>query len=163
MAGGPAVGARPPGGRWPEPVVRIPRVVLAWGLAGVIPFWAAPAAMLAFPASAQAAALTQAAYAALILSFLGGARWGMAVRSASPDPVTVGLAMTPTLAGLALLVLLHGAPGLQLMALVAALTLAWVWDLRVAEAAAWYARLRGLLTLGAVSGLCLGSALMAAR
>lgn len=163
MAGGPAVAARPPGGRWPEPVARIPRVVLAWGLAGVIPFWAAPAVMLAAPAWAQAAAVIQAAYAALILSFLGGARWGMAVTSSAPDPVTVGLSMTPTLAGLGLILLLHGEPNLLLMALAAALTLAWIWDLRAAEVAAWYGRLRGTLTLGAVSGLCLGSVLIAAR
>ena len=159
MADGAAVGARAPGGRFPEPVTRCPPVVLAYGLAGLIPFWAAPAVMLALPAWALAAAVAQAAYAALILSFLGGARWGMAVKDGPPDAVTMGLAMTPTLAGLALLLFLHGTPNLQLIALAAALTLAWMWDLRAADAPGWFARLRGLLTLGAVASLCLGSAL----
>lgn len=163
MADGSAVGARAPGGRFPAPVSRTPKVVLAYGLAGLVPFWAGPAVMLAFPAWAPAAAVAQAAYAAMILSFLGGARWGMAVRDGPPNAVTVGLSMAPTLAGLLLLIGLHGVPNLQLMALAAALTLAWGWDLRAADAPAWYGRLRGLLTLGAVTSLCLGSALIAPR
>ncbi|WP_293900681.1 DUF3429 domain-containing protein [Phenylobacterium sp.] len=140
---------------------RVPPVALAYGLAGLIPFWAAPAAMLAFPAWSQAAAVVQAAYGALILSFLGGARWGMAIKAVTPDPVTIGLAMTPTLAGLALMIVAHGAGGLQLLALAGALTLAWLWDLRATDPPAWYPRLRGLLTVGAVGGLCLGFTLLA--
>ena len=133
-----------------------PQAVLAYGLLGVIPFWSLPLAELLAPNWTGVAAAIEAVYAALILSFLGGARWGLAVRDAPPDPVVVGLAMTPTLAGLSAIVFLHGAARLQLLALAAALTLSWGWDFTAQGLPAWYARLRSGLTLGAVAGLCVG-------
>ena len=133
-----------------------PQAVLAYGLLGVIPFWSLPLAELLAPNWTGVAAAIEAVYAALILSFRGGARWGLAVRDASPDAVVVGLAMTPTLAGLAAMVFLHGAVRLQLLALAAALTLSWGWDFTAKGLPAWYAHLRSGLTLGAVAGLCVG-------
>ena len=133
-----------------------PRAVLAYGALGIIPFWSLPAAAILAPAWAAISAAVVAAYAALILSFLGGARWGLAVKDASPNPVVVGLAMTPTLAGLAVLVFAHGEMRLQLLALAAALTLSWAWDFRANGLPPLYARLRTGLTLGGVGGLCVG-------
>lgn len=134
-----------------------PPAVLAFGLLGVIPFWALLASSLLEPNWADVAAAVEAAYAALILSFLGGARWGLAVRDAPPNPVVVGLAMTPTLAGLAVLVFAHGEMRVQLLALAAALTLSWAWDFSAKDMPPWYGRLRTVLTLGAVGGLCVGA------
>jgi len=137
-----------------------PRAVLVYGLLGIIPFWSLPAARLLVPNWTPIAAVVEAAYAALILSFLGGARWGLAVREPSPNPIVVGLAMTPTLAGLAILIFLHGEARPQLLALAAALALSWAWDVSAKAMPPWYGRLRTVLTLGAVAGLCLGALLV---
>ena len=134
-----------------------PQAVLAFGILGIIPFWSAPIAALLAPSWTGVAAAVEAVYAALILSFLGGARWGLAVRDASPNPVVVGLAMTPTLAGLAVLVFTHGEMRVQLLALAAALTLSWAWDFSAKDLPPWYGRFRTVLTLGAVGGLCVGA------
>jgi uncharacterized protein (DUF697 family) len=133
-----------------------PRAVLVYGLLGIIPFWSLSAAAVLAPGWTAVAAAVTSLYAALILSFLGGARWGLAVREAAPDPIVVGLAMTPTLAGLAALVLLHGSVRLQLPTLAAALVASWAWDITAAGLPPWYGRLRTLLTLGAVGGLLAG-------
>jgi hypothetical protein len=134
-----------------------PRAVLAYGLLGIIPFWSLPAATLLAPDFSGVAAAVEAVYAALILSFLGGARWGLAVRDAAPNAVVVGLAMTPTLAGLSVLVFTHGDMRLQLFALAAALILSWGWDFTAKGLPSWYGRLRTALTLGAVAGLSVGA------
>ena len=134
-----------------------PRVVFAYGFLGIIPFWLLPIATLLGPNWTRVAAAVEAVYAALILSFLGGARWGLAVRDAEPDPVVVGLAMTPTLAALAVLVFTHGEIRVQLLALAAALTLSWAWDFSAKDPPPWYGRFRTVLTLGAVGGLCVGA------
>ncbi len=134
-----------------------PPAVLALGLLGIIPFCSLPLAALLAPNWMGVAAAVEAVYAALILSFLGGARWGLAVRDASPNPVVVGLAMTPTLVGLAVLVFSHGEMRVQLLALAAALTLSWAWDFSAKDLPPWYGRFRTVLTLGAVGGLCVGA------
>jgi hypothetical protein len=90
----------------------------------------------------------------LILSFLGGARWGLALRSAAQDPGVIGLAMTPTLAALVILMFLDGEVPLQLLALATALSLSWTWDCSARGLPPWYGRLRSVLTIGAVGGLC---------
>jgi hypothetical protein len=124
---------------------------------GIIPFWSLTGATLFAPRWTNLAAMVEAAYAALILSFLGGARWGLAVRDPAPDPVVVGLAMTPTLVGLAALVVLQGAVRLQLVVFAAALAFSWCWDFTAKAAPPWYARLRTGLTIGAIGGLCVGA------
>lgn len=134
-----------------------PPAVLVFGLLGIIPFWSLPMAALLAPDWTGVAAGIVAAYAALILSFLGGARWGLAVRDAAPNPIVVGLAMTPTLAGLAALVFLPDAARLQLLVLAGALALSWGWDVSARGLPPWYARLRTGLTIGAVGGLCVGA------
>jgi hypothetical protein len=100
-----------------------PHAILVFGLLGIIPFWLLPATTMLAPALAGISATVEAFYAALILSFLGGARWGLAARGKSPNPMLVGLAMTPTIAGLAILAFTHGLVRFQLLALAAALTL----------------------------------------
>lgn len=137
---------------------RIPRPILAYGLAGVLPFLALP--LLALVPAWQAPALAAlAAYAALILSFLGGARWGLEASRPAPRLGTVTLAMAPTLAGFALLLLPVELRAVQLAALAAALAVHLAWDRGSVGLPAWYPRLRTLLTAGAFSGLLGGLAL----
>lgn len=136
----------------------IPRAVLIYGLLGLIPFLAPPVAGVVWPNLRPVMLTILTLYAALILSFLGGARWGLAVGAPAPDTRTVSLAMLPTLAALALLL----APSdlLTCLGLAAALLTHWLWDLRGAGLPAWYARLRTILTVGAVAGLLAGAALL---
>lgn len=130
-----------------------PRVVLIYGLLGLIPFLAPPLMGLWVPVHAGMFAVVSLAYGALILSFLGGVRWGLAVARPDPGFGTITLSMLPTLLALVLLLLPGIAPARQLIALAMLLTLHFVWDAGSKGLPAWYPRLRGLLTLGAVAAL----------
>ena len=141
-----------------EAAGRIPRVVLAWGLAGRIPFLGLPVLALAAPELEGLADRALGFYAAVILSFLGGARWGLEIRSERPDPGVIALSMVPSVAAWVLI----ASPGLpintlQLPALATALALSWLWDIRSERPPPWFARLRSLLTAGAVAGLAAGA------
>ncbi len=136
----------------------MPVAVLIYGVLGVIPFLAPAAVGAVFPGVRTAAGGVLAAYGALILSFLGGARWGLAVGRPTPPVGVVSLAMLPTLVGLGLLAGTSGA--VRLFGLAVALAVHWVWDVRAADVPAWYPRLRTLLTVGAVVGLVAGGVLL---
>lgn len=133
--------------------MKIPRVVLIFGLLGIIPFWAPALVTLIWPNVLPLAGIVAAVYGALILSFLGGARWGLAVAWPDPRRVVISLAMLPTLAGLALLLLPAEWRAAQLCGLAAALLLHWLWDARASGLPAWYPKLRAILTIGAATGL----------
>lgn len=134
-----------------------PRVVLAYGLLGLIPFLAPPLLGWLFPQWAALAAEGLALYGGLILSFLGGARWAMAVRQAPVDGRIVSLAMLPTLVALALLLLPADRRAAHLAGLALALLIHGVWDIGSKGLPAWYPRLRLILTLGGVIGLTAGA------
>lgn len=131
----------------------IPGPVLAWGLAGLIPFAGLPLLALALPALAAWSDRALGLYAAVILSFLGGARWGQAVQSVRPDARLIALCMAPSVAAWGLSLLPDTHRGLQLAALAAALALHLLWDTRAEGLPPWYPRLRLLLTGGAVASL----------
>jgi hypothetical protein len=133
-----------------------PPWILFYGQLGLIPFFAPSLLGWFWPTAAALAASALAIYAALILSFLGGGRWGMALQAPSVDNRVVSLAMLPSLAGFALLLLSSEYRGWQLAGLAAAHMLQGAWDLRAATVPTWYAGLRGRLTLAAVLGLVLG-------
>lgn len=135
----------------------IPSVCLVYGLLGLIPFLAPPVLALAWPGLSDLAGRGVALYGGLILSFLGGGRWGLALIAPAPDRRVIGLSMLPTLVGLALLLAPASARGLQLCALAAALAADGIWDIRSSAVPDWYPRLRALLTVGAVAGLGLGA------
>lgn len=133
-----------------------PPVVLAYGLLGIVPFLAPAVVGVAFPEVKDAASFALALYSGLILSFLGGARWGFANAGEMPGVVTVSVSMLPTLVALGLLVMPPGGRRLQLAGLAVALALHWTWDLFSGGLPAWYGRLRTLLTAGAVTGIVAG-------
>ncbi len=84
----------------------LPRGVLALGWSGVLPFALAVGAALALPAWAGFAAVVFVAYGAVILSFLGGARWGRALAGGT-GPGRFVEAVLPSLIGFSALLLLH--------------------------------------------------------
>lgn len=134
----------------------IPLPVLAFGLAGVAPFWMLALSARLAPAWNSLIGTVVALYAGLIVSFLGGARWGLAVTSAKPKTATVALSMAPTLGAWTVLVTAHGDLRREILGMSLALLLAWAWDVRAPDLPAWYPALRTPLTLGAVCGLLLG-------
>ncbi len=134
----------------------IPRAVLVFGLLGLLPFLL-PLIGLWQPDMAPVLGSIALLYAALILSFLGGARWGMAIVPATPAAITISLAMLPTLAALGVLILFHGLVFWQLLAMAGLLIVQLAWDLLGASLPGWYPRLRILLTSGAVLGLVAGA------
>lgn len=125
----------------------------AWGLAlaGLVPFFGC-AAMAAFggPFGLDwTAALI--GYAAIILSFLGGARWGRELALESPDPGRLVLSNVPAVWAWLALVIDAVPPAARLSMLAIGLILVWFWDRRTA--APWYSALRTTATLGAVVSL----------
>lgn len=133
----------PPAARWLGFLGLLP--FAAFGLAGLLPL---------APFHAQAPSILLA-YGAVILSFLGGVRWGLAI--ATPDAARLwaqlGFSVLPSLLAWAGLLLPIRA-GLLLLA--AGFALMLVADLRLAEAPAWYRQLRRPLSAGAIGALLLG-------
>ena len=135
---------------------RIPLAALVLGLGGLIPFVACAAALvfdIRLPLLDDPARAILG-YAAVILSFLGGVRWGFALRMTDPglQARAFALSVGPSIA--AWLTLL--APTLMGLAVMPALFLMLgLADTRLTEIGAphWYRRLRILLT--AVVVICL--------
>jgi hypothetical protein len=135
----------------------IPRPALWLGAAGVIPF--AALALLMMIGGAGLLAPEQAGrvlrlYAALILSFMGGAQWGLASASAGgPSTRALAVSVLPALFAWATF-LVPSRPGLlALAAAFLALMLYDLWTVARGEAPSWYGRLRIGLTLAVVASL----------
>ena len=137
------------------------RLVATFGWAGLIPFWAPLAVALAAPLYAGWALEVQAVYAGLILSFLGGARFGRAFTTPGGGR-TVALSMAPSVFGLAVLAspVSHAAGHLMLAA---ALSAAWLWDLSATDLPRQYKLLRSALTSLAVAALVTGAIILHLR
>ncbi len=134
--------------------MQIPRVVLLYGLAGLIPFFASPVGTLLAPDFRWQFNESLLWWSAIILSFLGGARWGAAVQADAPSPRLIGPAMLPSIAGWAILVLVPANMRvIQFSALATALLASLLWDLAARALPGWYGRLRMVLTAGALVAL----------
>ena len=143
--------------RLSEAISKIPAPALWLGVAGLLPFWL-PFLLLGGEANQDTAAralLIQMGYGAVILSFLGGIRWGAALKL-PPGPLQATLfvlSVLPSLAGFVAL-LLPATVGLIL--LIGGFLLQGVWDVQSSqrgELPPWYATLRAMLTTGAVLAL----------
>ena len=135
----------------------IPASALALGLAGILPFAAAALSLWTpLPQLGPDSGLRLGVvYGAIILSFLGGIRWGGAL--GPYDHTRQGLVFAASvlgsLAGLAA-AFLPAVPALAL--LIAGFLLQALWDVASAEAGrlpGWFGRLRMILTGGAVISL----------
>jgi hypothetical protein len=132
--------------------VAIPRVVVVVGIVGVVPLvliavvsWI-PTAAFSLP-DIYLAGLT---YAAVALSFLGGARWGAA---ASPSAGDLFISALPPIAGWVALLI---APLIGLCLLIAAFFLQALWTVVTVEKGAlplWFGKFSTLFASGAVMAL----------
>ncbi|MEO0981912.1 MAG: DUF3429 domain-containing protein [Pseudomonadota bacterium] len=147
---------------WTARAFDIPPAPLALTLAGLAPFLGGAACMLLLAllgAPIEIAAGAVLAYSAVILSFLGGARWGVEIAAASlvqPRWSVLGLSVLGALAGWAGVVwwlVADGSPEIFL-GFAAAFALHWAWDLSADRALPhWYAGLRTIATAGAAAAL----------
>jgi hypothetical protein len=79
-------------------VAEPPALAAQLGYAGLIPFVVGTALVwLVYPDLQPWVALGLSAYAAAIVSFLGGIHWGLAMRAGQPGPRSFGWAMVPPL------------------------------------------------------------------
>ena len=137
----------------------IPLAPLALGLAGLIPFWGLALLLLlrgALGLHPAALDMALATYAAIIISFLGGIRWGLAVR-AEDIGANYAISVLPSLVAWALLAAPEpwrlAALGLTALAL-GPIDLELV---RAGLAPRWLGRLRLILSTGAGVALLLGA------
>lgn len=84
----------------------LPRGMLALGWSGVLPFVGALLGAFLWPAWGGFAAAVFVSYGAVILSFLGGARWGRGL-AGGVSPTRFVEAVMPSLIAFAALLLLH--------------------------------------------------------
>lgn len=129
------------------------------GFGGLLPFGAAAVGglMISDPVLHELSLRALLAYGAVILSFLGGVRWGLAIVPTASASLATSLAISvlPPLLGWAAL-LLPPAGGLFALAIGFAGML--ILDTQLPQAPCWYRRLRMPLSLGALGALVLGLA-----
>lgn len=136
---------------------RIPGAALLLGLAGLIPFVAGAASQWASVPllTAESGLKLAIVYGAIILSFLGGIRWGTAIGPYDTGRQTTefSASVLGSLAGLAA-VFLPAIPALAL--LIAGFLMQGLWDVMSVDSGRlpnWFGRLRMILTAGAVVSL----------
>jgi hypothetical protein len=138
---------------------KVPAVAWVYGVLGLIPFIGCAAADIAGLAPNQDWwRLALLIYGAIILSFLGGARWGLELARVQASATAITLSMAPSLAGFFLLL---APPHLRRWALggaAVAHALQWLWDFRTNTAPQGYGRLRSVLAAGAILSLSIAIA-----
>lgn len=142
------------------PKASIPAAANWLGALGALPFVVlAVSGTILEPAGRQTAMVALVAYGAIILSFLGGVHWGLAIAGFGPSGADSALvrrlsfSVVPALVGWSAL-LLPMSTGLMVLA--AAFALLLVFDFvasRSGEAPAWYPQLRWPLTAVVVASL----------
>jgi len=138
----------------------IPKAALVLGWAGVVPFAAGGLAVMTGTGPIRDGVwvlVPLLAYGAVILSFLGGVRWGLALRVRPEEAQARALALSvlPSLVGWVGLCL-YAHPGVAVMVLIAGHVVQGAYDVAAAReglAPAWYGRLRIQLTAAAALAL----------
>lgn len=135
----------------PEPNVRLPPLVFALGVAGLLPFLAGPLWLTLAPDSAPTW-LDSAwwAYVTLIAAFLCGTFWGFALPAAAgPAGMAAMLMATVLMLGIWGAMLLQFQDSLWALAVIfLLLLLADFWRERTLDTIPGYFRLRTMLTVG---------------
>lgn len=124
------------------------------GFAGLLPFLGfAVAALLGLHSAAATLAFAQ--YSAIILSFLGGVHWGIAMRDSSASNAQLGWSMVPSVIGMSALLLSWFTSVTWLLALLALTHLFWLnYERRRFDGQQnhdWYIQLRRQLTFTVVA------------
>ena len=143
---------------------RVPPAAAWLGAAGILPFaFLAGASVFLDGPLQEKVILALAAYGAVILSFLGGVHWGLAIGDAGTaheESVTyrrLTISVVPSLVAWCALLLPTGAT-LPVLAAAFAAMLAVDWRLAgKAEAPSWYPKLRWPLSAAVVVSLGLGA------
>lgn len=137
----------------------IPPSALILGLAGLIPFFgSALAAVLLDGELSAKATLALGAYGAVILSFLGGVKWGVLLNDKTALKLwkPIVLSVVPSIIAWAALLL----PSLAMLSVLAAgMVFQYFLDtesMHQKKLPEWYGRLRLILTIGAVLSLLIG-------
>ncbi len=152
----------------PQAQRSVPASVWALGLAGLIPFLASAGALAAGvggleeggPLYLAVARISLAVYGAVILSFLGGAHWGQELAAARP--AALAAAVSPSIAGWFAVIVASpplSRPGIGFSLLILGFVALLAYDLAAVRAGLWprwYARVRLVLTAGAVASLAAG-------
>lgn len=129
-----------------------PAAVLFYGFAGLIPFFLPPVLSWLLPEYRPLLAQALLWWGAIILSFLGGARWGAVVQAPVPNARLVGLTMLPSIFAWAAL-LVPVPYHLRIWLLVAGFNIMLLWDRSAGGLPGWYGWLRQWLTTLASAGL----------
>ena len=131
----------------PQTIQDIPKPALVTGLLGLLPFISLGAIIVDQAPDVRGEILAALlAYGAVILSFLGGVRWGVAISGSSQAPLTSQLCISviPSLVGW-VAILIEKQAGL--LVLTVAFSLMLLIDFLVPGAPAWYLPLRMLLSI----------------
>lgn len=135
----------------------------AWlGGAGLLPFVAGASTLWMFPAWAAIAESALVVYGAVILSFMGGCRWGLAAAGMGQGVTWSGLVISVAPALWAWPAVLIGGAAAAVMLACGLLVLLWA-DLVLTKengAPTWWPTLRVPLSLGAAASLIVGAAAM---
>jgi hypothetical protein len=134
----------------------VPRPALVYALAGLLPFLGCTVLVFLSGDDTQVAVAVEALYAAVILSFLGGARWGIEIQRLTPRAGVITLTMVPSVLGFGVaLWTLGGDQGANaasgLLGLAILFIASGVWDVISRDVPDWYPRLRIALTLAVVA------------
>ncbi len=131
------------------------------GILGLIPFCGTLAGSILATSPLDGVSTTLFfAYAGVILSFLGGARWGFEIgaRPEAPGFFTLCFAVLPSLIAALAIVTQYVAPLVGLGLLAGGFVVMWIWDFVSTGGSTrrwplWYRPLRTILTLGALATL----------
>ena len=143
-----------------------PQVPMALMFGGIVPFVSSAGLMLVWRedlALLNLAALWLLVYAAVILSFLGGVRWGVEIaKRERPRFAELGPSVLGALAGWGLVMagFQHGMQTWIFASMGAALVLHFLYDSISPELPFWYRRMRLWPTLGAALSLALAFVLL---
>ena len=143
---------------------RIPASAAALGFSGLIPFLVPAIGLWLVGSNYQFELVTAlVAYGAVILSFLGGVRWGVAItrNSQLPGWAALILSVIPSLIGwLALLLHFMLSQSLALILLAVGFIAQYLLDRRATvtgDLPAWFGRLRLYLSCGAILSILVGT------
>lgn len=132
-----------------SPMPELPRGAIWLGWAGVLPFLGL-ALLCAWPETREPATRAFLSYGALILSFLGGARWGRAM-AAGAGTAQYAASVVPSLWAWVAWLLLPGVPALCLLACGFMLAAGWDGSRDVLAAPTSFRRLRRGLSIAVLA------------